>query len=102
MNSLNKVILNTLSEESRKIIFTGVFPQFIDEIEDFLQRNFIEEEKEEGFKVFKKDLEYLEREISDLAKGISTGQAFINKIRGIQEAELHEFEMEEEEEEDEN
>jgi hypothetical protein len=102
MNSLNKVICSTLSEESRKIIFTGVFPQFIDEIETFVDTHFIEDSNEVGFEMFKLDIKYLEQEISELAKGISTGQAFINKIREIQNAELQDFELEDEEEEDED
>ena len=101
MNSLNKVIANNLTEESRKIIFTGVFPQFIDEIERYVDQHFINTNDEQGFAVFKRDLKHLETEITELAKNISTGQAFINKIREIQDAELKDFDLEEEEEEDE-
>ena len=101
MNSLNKVISNNLSEESRKIIFTVVFPQFIDEIESFVDEHFLNDNNEEGFEVFKHDLGHLEREITELAKNISTGQAFIHKIREIQQADLNDFDLEEEEEEDE-
>lgn len=90
-----------LSEEARKIIFTGVFPQFIDEIERFVDAHFIDDSNENGFEVFKHDLKYLENEIAEVAKGISTGVAFINKIRDIQQADLNDFEMEDEEEEDE-
>lgn len=102
MNSLNKVIANHLSEESRKIIFTGVFPQFIDEIEHYVDQHFINANDEKGFAVFKRDLKHLETEITELAKNISTGQAFINKIREIQDADLKDFDLEEEEEEDED
>ena len=102
MNSLNKVISNMLHEETRKVIFTSVFPFFIDEIEQFVDQHFIDDSNEEGFEIFKHDLEYLEKEITELAKNISTGQAFIHKIREIQEADLQDFEMEEEEDEDES
>jgi hypothetical protein len=102
MNSLNKVISHNLTEESRKIIFTGVFPQFIDEVEHYVDQHFIDSNDELGFAVFKRDLKYLETEINELAKNISTGQAFINKIRDIQDADLKDFDLEEEEEEDED
>ena len=102
MNSLNKVITGILSEESRKIIFTGVFPQFLDEIDKFIDINFIENNNEEGLNIFKKDLSFLEKEIKELTQGISTGIGFINRIRDIQEARIEDFQMEEEEDEEED
>ncbi|CAI2381418.1 unnamed protein product [Moneuplotes crassus] len=101
MNSLNRVILSTLNEESRKIIFTSVFPTFIDEIDSFVDEHFINDHNEEGFTIFKHDLGFLEKEITDLAKNISTGQAFIHRIGEIQGAELNDFDLESEEEEEE-
>ena len=102
MNSLNKVIAGILSEESRKIVFTGVFPQFLDEIDKFIDTNFIENNNEAGLNIFKKDLNYLENEIKHLTQGISTGIGFINRLRDIQEAGIDDFQMEEEEDEEED
>lgn len=100
MNSLNKVIAGILSEESRKIVFTGVFPQFLDEIDKFIDTNFIENNNEAGLNIFKKDLNYLENEIKHLTQGISTGIGFINRLRDIQEAGIDDFQLEEEEDEE--
>lgn len=96
MSNLNKTIVSVLDEECRKIIFNGVFPTFIDEIEIF-----IENMDEEGFNWFKNDLKHLEKETMSLAKNISTGVAFINKIRELQKAKLDDLVYEEEEESEE-
>lgn len=79
-----------------------MFPQFIDEIERFVDQHFLDQSNEEGFNIFKRDLSYLEKEITELSKNISTGQVFINKIREYQEAELNDFELEDEEDEEED
>jgi hypothetical protein len=96
MNSLNKVIKNMLSEESRRMIFIGVFPIFIDEIDDFISNI-----DEQGFEWLKNDLKHLENETKTLVTDISTGVAFIGKIRELQQASIEDLVYEEEEEDEE-
>lgn len=98
MNNLNKAILAFLNDECRKIIFNGVFPNFIDEIGELVNGL-----NEESFEWFKHDLKFLEKDTSDLASGVSTGVAFMNRIKELQDATIEDLVyMEEEEDEDEN